>query len=51
MRPLMCMCMRCFEGEMGSDDLARLGTLAKIVALSSCLKARRSCRCVGPLGK
>ena len=51
LRPLMLTCMVCFAGGVGSGDLARLATPAKLVAMSGCLEARRSRSDVSPLGR
>ncbi len=50
-RPLMLTCMVCFVGGVCISDLARLATLAKLVVVSGCLEAMRSCSGVGPLGR
>jgi hypothetical protein len=50
-RPLLLTCMCCFACGVGSGDLAHLNTLVKIVVVSCCLDARRSCSGVGPLGR
>ena len=51
MRPLMLTCMGCFVGEVCISDLVRLATLAKLVVMSGCLEAMRSCSGVSPLGR
>ena len=51
MRPLMLTFMDCFVGEVGCCDIARLATYAKLVVMSGCLDAVRSCSGVGPLGR
>ena len=51
MRPLMLTCMGCFVGGVGFSDLAHLAILAKLVVMSGCLEALRSCSGMSPLGR